>query len=106
MIYASFEQGLFLFFTYFTTFPQNLYIQSNKNSNFSLTGIGLGLIYNQRIFWISNIGFGYLIYNKNNNIFFTSNLIPFYFLYSSIQFLLYLKTIYLLKLLKGNIPSH
>jgi hypothetical protein len=103
MIYASIEQGLFLIFTYFTTFPQNLYIQANKNSNLPLTGIGLGLIYNQRIFWISNISLGYLIYNKNNNIFLISNLNSFYFLYSSIQFLLYLKTIYLLKLLKGNI---
>lgn len=51
---------------YFTSFPYYLYNESNNNSNMAFVGIGIGLIYSQQLFWISNFGITIFIYNKNN----------------------------------------
>ena len=100
MFYISVEYSLFLFFTNFTNFPQNLFIHANKNSNFALTGIGLGLIYNQRVFWISNVTLLCVKQYHQYHPYLNSNINYFYFLYSTIQILLFCKNIYLYKLLK------
>lgn len=95
------KYGLFHFFTYFTSFPNNLFIQANKNSNFALTGIGLGLMNNQRVFWVSNATLLWIQYNHHNP-YLKSKMNFFYLLYSSIQIILFFKTIYLFKLLKNS----
>jgi len=87
---------LFSFLTYFTTFPKNLFIQANKNSNLGLTGIGIGLINNQRIFWISNVGLIIIFYHSNSQI----NKMFVSLSYISIQFFLFYKTTYWYKVLK------
>jgi hypothetical protein len=96
------DYGLFYFFTFFTSFPQNLFIQANKNSNFALTGIGLGLINNQRIFWISNATLIWIQYNQYHHPYLHSKINYFYLLYSSIQIFIIYKTAYLFKLLKKS----
>lgn len=68
---------------YFTPYPYLLYSNANNNGNLGLTGIGLGLIYCQKIFWINNICMIIILYNQNN--------IKFYF----IQKIIFLSFIYL-----------
>lgn len=100
----SLDYGLFYFFTYFTyftSFPQNLFIQAKKNSNFTLTGIGLELINNQYVFWISNASLIWFQYNQQYHYLY-SKINYFYLLYSSIQIFLIYKTAYLFKLLKKS----
>ena len=38
---------------YFTSFPYKFYYYSNSRGNFALAGVGLGLMYCQKIFWIA-----------------------------------------------------
>lgn len=45
-----------LYIIYFTPFPYYLYNSTLNSGNMALNGIGLGLIYYQRLLWISNIG--------------------------------------------------
>jgi hypothetical protein len=42
------------FYTYFTTYPYWLYQRAMSCGNMAYTGIGLGLIQCQQLFWISN----------------------------------------------------
>jgi hypothetical protein len=57
---------MYIFYVYFTFLPQTLYRKANQHGNLSITGIGLGLIYSQQMFWVSNIGMCIFLYNKNN----------------------------------------
>ena len=56
----------YIFYVYFTSLPQTLYRKANQHGNLSITGIGLGLIYSQQMFWVSNMGMCIFLYNKNN----------------------------------------
>ena len=91
--------SLFSFFTYFTTFPKNLYIYASKNSHSNLISIGYKLINIQRMFWFSNISCFIIIYNSNAK----SNKIYFLLPYFSLQFFLFYKNIKMYKLLKENV---
>jgi len=51
---------------YFTPLPYIIYEQSNRHGNMAYTGIGLGLIQTQQIFWVSNSIMSVIIYNRNN----------------------------------------
>lgn len=56
-----------IFYTCFTLLPYHVYNQGNNCGNFALSGLGLGLIRCQHVFWISNIIMFQVIYLKNNN---------------------------------------
>jgi hypothetical protein len=85
---------------FFTPFPYLLYEVSNKNSNFALCGVALGMINLQRIFWICNLGLLLFIYYKNNiNIYIE---ILLYFLFFFTYRLLILKAFYLISFFKND----
>lgn len=54
-----------ILYVYFTNYPYLLYNYSNNYGNLALSGVGLGLIDAQRIFWISNTGMIIYIFSKN-----------------------------------------
>jgi hypothetical protein len=67
--FYSFSKDLINYFlVYFTSYPYFIYNKSNNSGNLAFSGIGLGLIQSQQIFWISNgimmINY-YLYFNKN-----------------------------------------
>jgi hypothetical protein len=53
-------------YVYFTPLPYFIYKESTNNGNLAISGIGLGLIDCQKMFWISNIHGCILIYNIQN----------------------------------------
>lgn len=87
----------YIFYTYFTYFPCLLYNYANNYGNLSMSGIGLGLIYSQRIYWIANIISFISLYLYNMNIYYVNILLFIICGYLYISSLL--KTIYLIKLL-------
>ena len=94
---------LFFINIYFTLYPQILYYNSTNNGNMSLAGVGLGLIYSQRMFWISNLSICMITfykYNNNENIKSQYIIIFLYFIPLSMYILSMLKTIHLIKYLK------
>jgi len=78
----------YIFCVYFTPLPYFTYFESIKNGNFAHSGIGLGLIYSQKMFWISNLGMTTIIYYKNN-----SNLYYINIFFSLIFIFLYVKSL-------------
>jgi hypothetical protein len=54
---------------YFTPFPQIIHEKSISHGNFAISGIGLGLIKTQLIFWIANFitATNFIIYKNNNS---------------------------------------
>jgi hypothetical protein len=83
---------------YFTTLPSVLYKMGINNGNFALCGIGLGLIYSKRLFWICNLSIATLYYYKQYaNIY-------FYYLFVSVSLFLIIKSllisVYLVKYMK------
>lgn len=93
---------LFIINVYFTLYPQILYNNSVNNGNMALAGIGLGLIYSQRMFWISNLSICILTFYKYNNYEYINSqymLLFLYFIPISIYILSLLKTIALIKYL-------
>ena len=54
-----------ILYVYFTNYPYLLYHKSNNYGNLALSGIGLGLIDSQRMFWISNSGMAIFIFSRN-----------------------------------------
>jgi hypothetical protein len=84
-----------LFKVYFTPFPYVYYHKSKRIGNFAYSGIGLGLIYYQQIFWISNLGFSIFFY-YNNTIGFYGKL-PLFFISSSLNLISLSRTIYLIR---------
>lgn len=63
--------------TFFTPFPQYIYTLGTNSGNFAIAGVGLGLIKCQRIFLLSNVGIGLLVFYKNK-----INLLIYYLLVS------------------------
>lgn len=55
-----------ILYVYFTNYPYLLYNNSNNSGNLALSGVGLGLINSQMMFWISNTGMTFFIFSKNN----------------------------------------
>ena len=55
-------------FTYFTNFPYILRDTSSRVGNMAYTGVGLGLIHCQHMFWISNTSVVIVFFNKYYNI--------------------------------------
>jgi hypothetical protein len=53
--------------TYFSLYPQRLYKRHSNYGNMDISGIGLGLINTQRIFWISNFIIGTTFYVTNDD---------------------------------------
>ena len=76
------------------------FIHANKNSNFALTGIGLRLIYNQRVFWISNVTLLCMNQYHQYHAYLNSKINSMFLQNKTIQILLFCKNIYLYKLLK------
>lgn len=79
--------------TFFTPFPNYIYNLGTNSGNFAITGVGLGLIKCQRLFWISNIGIVFLFLFKNK-----FNLLIYYLLvclciYLILQSFLYAKSL-------------
>lgn len=99
---TTIEYSLFYLFTYFSSFPNNLFIQAKKNTNSCLTKIGFGLLNNQRIFWIANTGFFCLVYYPLPP-FLQNKRMSFFIFYGMLQIHLGLRTIYFYQLLKKNI---
>jgi uncharacterized protein YqhQ len=63
---------------YFTSFPYDYYKKKDQESNFALSGIGLGFIYSQRVFWVSNFILISILYNiKNNDLFYINIFLSF-----------------------------
>ena len=88
-----------IIYIYFTLLPYYLYDEANKHGNFCFAGIGLGLIYSQQMFWISNIGIIIVLYNKSNeNLYYINIFISF--ICCCLYLISLFKTIYLIKLLK------
>ena len=58
--------NLQIFYVYFTYFPHMLYTKGNCSGNMAISGIGLGLMNSQKMFWISNILICILFFTKNN----------------------------------------
>jgi len=81
---------------YFTSFPYYNYIETNRVSNFALNGISCALIRSQQIFWISNIGSIYFVYNIRNTEFFYYN-ITIFFCCSMLYIISFTKVLYLIK---------
>jgi hypothetical protein len=54
-----------LFHIYFTTLPNYIYNYATCTGNLGIAGIGLELIYCQKIFWISNVFLLLIIYKYN-----------------------------------------
>jgi hypothetical protein len=50
---------------FFTNIPYRIYKVGNSTSNMATTGIGLGLITAQRLFWITNVGMTVALYYKS-----------------------------------------
>ena len=90
----------YIIYVYFTTFPYLLHEIGNNSGNMGISGIGLGLIDCQKIFWISNIGvFLHLLIKKYYiNLYFINIFLYLLFIYLYISSLL--KTICLIKYLK------
>jgi len=88
-----------VFLVFFTPYPYVLCCSYDSISNFACTGIALGLMYTQVIFWVSN-GFMFFIWITKNNTFL------YYFRFVLFFYTIYLysacisKTIHLLHLLK------
>ena len=88
---------LFIIDIYFTLYPHLLYYNSTNNGNMSLACIGLGLIYSQRMFWISNLSIFMITFYKYNNYENINSqyiIIFLYFIPISMYILSLLKTIY------------
>ena len=68
---------LFIYFvnSFFTSYPYHIYNYASSKGNFALTGVGLGLIQAQKIFWMANgIVFMFII-SKNNNYILINNVL-------------------------------
>jgi hypothetical protein len=85
-----------IIYVYFSPFPYYIYNKSNDIGNLALSGVGLGLIQCQKMFWFYNFGMMLFLYYKNNNLYYTNNFILFLF-YCLYTLSLY-KTMYLLSL--------
>ena len=60
---------------YLTSFPYKFYYYANSRGNFAMAGVGLGLMYCQKIFWIANgILFIYFL-NKSEKSILINNII-------------------------------
>ena len=58
----------YVLFVYFTPFPQIIHKNATKHGNFAVSGVALGLIKMQFIFWITNfVTVTNIIIYKNNN---------------------------------------
>lgn len=93
---------LFFINIYFTLYPQILYHNSINNGNMALAGIGLGLIYSQRMFWLSTLSICMITFYKYNNDDYANSqymLIFLYFIPLFFYLLSFLKTIALIKYL-------
>jgi len=80
---------------YFTFLPNSIYKLGINSGNFAICGIGLGLLYSRRIFWICNSIIIILYYYKSY-----VNQYLFYFFVSISVYLIIqslLKSIYLIK---------
>jgi len=94
-----------IYYVYFTSFPNLIYDVATHHGNMGFAGIGLGLIYNQRIFWTFNLGTGigvfYIVYYKNNlNIYYYYINIFLFIIFICLHMFLLNKNIYLLKKIK------
>jgi hypothetical protein len=70
-----------IIYVYFTITPQLLYYEATSCGNFAYTGIALGLIHSQIIFWIANLLLLLSLFLKNYmNIFILSICIYLYIL--------------------------
>ena len=59
----------YVYYVFFSNFPWKLYSLSNQTGNMGYTGLALGMIRNQQIFWIAN-GFATCFYwTKYNPVF-------------------------------------
>jgi hypothetical protein len=84
---------------YFTFLPYELYQNANRYGNFGKSGIAIGLINSQNLFWMSNIIMTTIFFLKNNKYFYYTNFLLFLlciylYVYSFKQFY------YLMKYLK------
>lgn len=83
-----------ILYIYFTPFPYSLYKTSTNMSNLGITGIALGFIHGQIIFWITITFICLIIYYKNS-------LLNILFLIWCYLYILSLnKIIYLINLIK------
>lgn len=90
-----------IYLIYFTSYPQILYFNASRSSNFAILGIAEGLVTAQYTFWLSNIGVIVIIASKNNSSLFYTNIFLFMLCLYLYAFSLR-KTIYLTKFLKSN----
>jgi len=44
----------YFLYVYFTSYPQYIYKKANIGGYFALSGVGLGLIHSQIVFWVAN----------------------------------------------------
>jgi len=54
----------FIVYVYYTTLPRLLYDQATSAGNLAFAGVGLGLMHCKKMFWISKIGFFFMLYCK------------------------------------------
>ena len=92
-----------IFTIFFTPFPYYLYNISTKHSNFAYSGVGLGLINLQKIFYISNLGLFFFIYYYNSINFYIQIILCNLFIYIYVSIIL--KTFYLVKFLENIVIS-
>lgn len=87
-----------LFLVLFTPYPYFLCSAYDKISNFGCSGIALGLMYSQLIFWISNSFMFFIWITRNYSFFYYFHVILFFYTIY-LYFLTISKIIYLLNLL-------
>lgn len=90
----------YILYVYFTPFSYFIYKYATDLGNLGISGIGLGLIHSQRIFWIANIIIFTSLYLYYINLYYINLLL---FITSGYLYILSLsKTIYFIRLLDNS----